>query len=1056
MMTEYGVSALVLGTTPCELPRFFRTGGEDAPTTDVGAAVMNNGDEELIVSIGFPDDNPRYQPVSRGEGLANPAYQHSVAVLIRPSWAATTIYYFAQASNGEHFGLRYESVPLPDGAKPEPVVGYWTRQDRLDGDCLNAFIIPWEVIGGKPDGPFGLNVLYNRAQSSEYLCPVALDHTREIAPDLFMEVTCGDVSQVIVLEGNFVTLPSGVQRWQRPAVLAWPSDDERRAIWALQQELHTPTTSETLSSRVQLCQRWLDLLVLEGFSFHPQGGSWFPAKGEYQPEQARMAVNEALRRGDVAEACRVLEAFLVQLDRASRAWFADGSPGDIRPDWALLDAITEISCSGTEIVLTGNAVGNAVTLYLSAPQPGCLRLHASATGFFDAPPNLPVIAAEVPGGVDAHIGTLHVAIRMHPWSITVKENKRIRWRLAQGDVAFLFQGEEVAAISLNSALAQDEAIYGFGERFDAVNQRGRVITVHDLDAWEGTIFGLRNHQYKPIQLFHSTAGYSLFLNSTGRLRADVGQGSPDRLRLTQVGPVFDLYLWACDPLDALKGYTDLTGKPVLPPKWAFEPWMGGGHGRWKNGPLHNPTAEMLDVAEKFAALDIPHAAIYAEGEGSSDPRLFAGLAPRGIRPLTWMNSHMALKLQQELLPGVPEDELPIIRREDGRVFPYVDFTHPRAMDLLRAYWQRYLDLGIAGTMVDFGDLLPDDATFHDSRRGPLLHNLYAYEYHRLYRQVFEERRGDDHILFSRSAAPGSQRWLGQFAGDHQPNFVGMTAALYGGLNLSACGFSAWGCDIGGYMGWSDPETYIRWVQWGCFSPIMRCHGTEPREPWEFGDEAVRIYAFYAWLRENLLDYLYTAAVEAHETGIPMMRALPLAFPNDPTVADCGDEYLLGPDLLVAPVLTGALSRIVRIPTGRWTDFWSGDIIDGPAALEVDAPLDCIPLYLRAGARMPVHLNGALQWGASMTGDRVAAVVATPPGDGDFTLKVDGVGVRYLLLYGTIAAVTVNGRELPHLTGDDIAACPPGWFVDGTRTIIRLPDGGQRVVTLTVAERMTHE
>ncbi|OPZ85455.1 MAG: Alpha-xylosidase [bacterium ADurb.Bin429] len=215
---------------------------------------------------------------------------------------------------------------------------------------------------------------------------------------------------------------------------------------------------------------------------------------------------------------------------------------------------------------------------------------------------------------------------------------------------------------------------------------------------------------------------------------------------------------------------------------------------------------------------------------------------------------------------------------------------------------------------------------------------------------------------------------------------------------------------------------------------------------------MRIYRFYAWLRMNLLDYFYAAAVEAHETGVPMMRALPLAFPGDATVADCDDEYLLGPDLLVAPVHTGTLSRTVRFPAGRWTDFWTGEVITGPCQREADAPLDRIPLYLRAGALLLVHLNGALRWGASMTGNRIGTVVATSPADGEFKLNLDdALDRRYLLIYGTtVSAVMVNGRDLPRLRDAEIAACPPGWYEDGCRTIVRLPAGRARAVAIAGA------
>ena len=239
---------------------------------------------------------------------------------------------------------------------------------------------------------------------------------------------------------------------------------------------------------------------------------------------------------------------------------------------------------------------------------------------------------------------------------------------------------------------------------------------------------------------------------------------------------------------------------------------------------------------------------------------------------------------------------------------------------------------------------------------------------------------------------------------------------------------------------------------------MRCHGTEPREPWEYGDEAVTIYKHYAWLRENLLDYIYSAAVEAHRTGIPIMRALPVAFPGEPSVAACDDTYLFGPDLLVAPMLQAGDRRVVTFPDGDWVELWTGETIAGPVTREVEAPLARIPVYLRAGALVPVRLHPSLAWGDGMSADCVhalvltlpatpravrvyqsvdeyATVIATPHAEG-FTLDLDGSAeTRCLLLYGMpVSGVTVNGDAVE-------------WHHDGVRVVIRLPAGERRMITI---------
>ncbi len=193
--------------------------------------------------------------------------------------------------------------------------------------------------------------------------------------------------------------------------------------------------------------------------------------------------------------------------------------------------------------------------------------------------------------------------------------------------------------------------------------------------------------------------------------------------------------------------------------------------------------------------------------------------------------------------------------------------------------------------------------------------------------------------------------------------------MTGALNLCACGYSIWGSDLGGYFGFPQPAVYMRWFQFGCFSPLMRPHGTAPRDPWYFGEAAVTNYKFLAWTRENLVNYTYNAAAIAHETGVPIMRSMPVAFPHEQQLAAVGDQYMFGPDLLVAPVVNEDNFRTIVFPSGVWTSLWDGKTVSGPAKLKVDAPLDTIPVYLKPGAVVPVQLNRELQFGKSMTSSR---------------------------------------------------------------------------------------
>jgi alpha-D-xyloside xylohydrolase len=340
-------------------------------------------------------------------------------------------------------------------------------------------------------------------------------------------------------------------------------------------------------------------------------------------------------------------------------------------------------------------------------------------------------------------------------------------------------------------------------------------------------------------------------------------------------------------------------------------------------------------------------------------------------------------------------------------------------------------------MVDFGDRTPEDAFFYNGKRGAEMHNYYYYDYQKTISEVFHDKRGDDFILYGRGAAPGTQKWVGQFAGDHGSNFDGFRAVMTGILNLSSCGYSNWGSDLGGYFGIPEPAVYIRWTQFGLFSPLMRWHGKAAREPWDYGDAAVENYKFCAWARENLVNYIYGAAISAHQTGLSIIRAMPVAFPREEALSSVNDQFMFGEDLLVAPVVDEHNSRTILFPPGQWTGLWDGKRVSGPARLEKNVPLDTIAVYLRSGAAVPVQLSQDLQFGRSMTPGRVNALVVTRPRANAVMSRINArseaakVTVQatargsswtlenipetsYLLVHGSAAAAAVraDGQHLP--------------------------------------------
>jgi alpha-glucosidase (family GH31 glycosyl hydrolase) len=205
---------------------------------------------------------------------------------------------------------------------------------------------------------------------------------------------------------------------------------------------------------------------------------------------------------------------------------------------------------------------------------GGVRLRNEHSGFFQP------TQSQVPKIEGNHIsgGQAHVRVEEYPWRIIVLDSAGgERWSLSHGELSFRFsQRGDILAIDLRGKLLPDENFYGFGERFNAFGQRGRIVTLWDVDCWDGNIHGQLNQAYKNIPLMHSTRGYSLFWNTAYRMRADIGNAVADRYRITVFGNILDVFLWPVPPEEALRSYTDLTGKPMLPHRWAFEPWRGGG------------------------------------------------------------------------------------------------------------------------------------------------------------------------------------------------------------------------------------------------------------------------------------------------------------------------------------------------------------------------------------------------------------------------------------------------------------------------------------------------
>ena len=287
----------------------------------------------------------------------------------------------------------------------------------------------------------------------------------------------------------------------------------------------------------------------------------------------------------------------------------------------------------------------------------------------------------------------------------------------------------------------------------------------------------------------------------------------------------------------------------------------------------------------------------------------------------------------------------------------VDFTNPSAVTWYQEKLKELLDMGVSCFKTDFGERIPTDGVVYYNGADPeSMHNYYSYLYNKTVYDVVKNKCGEkEAILFARSATCGGQKFPVHWGGDCTAEYESMAESLRGGLSLTMSGFSFWSHDIGGFEDTSTADVYKRWVAFGLMSSHSRMHGSSSyRVPWNYGDEAAEVAAFFAKLKNRLMPYIYSYACQASENGIPLMRSMVLEFPDDKNCAYLDRQYMLGPDLLVAPVFDESGDVSVYLPNGCWTDYFSGDTYEGGKWYDFkNVSYFMIPCFVREGAVIPI-------------------------------------------------------------------------------------------------------
>lgn len=631
-------------------------------------------------------------------------------------------------------------------------------------------------------------------------------------------------------------------------------------------------------------------------------------------------------------------------------------------------------------------------LEVQAIEDSILRVRYERGARFSDRPSRSVIA-EASGRVDLEETPASFVITSGAFRLTVDratgrmELSGSRGPLFESDGAFALGRD---SISISAALKQGESIYGLGEKTGFLDRRGRRFEMWNTD--DPTHKPDTDPLYQSIPFlvrFDGRSASGLFLDSTARSAFDIGFGDSRTLRIDVADEEMDLYFIDGPSIGAVvAAYARLTGTISLPPRWA----LGFGQSRWS----YYPEAQVLDLAKEFRERGIPCDSIYLDIDYMDGYRVFtwnlsrfpdpegmcAALLAQGIHVVTIVDPGVKRDARYPLyVEGCREGhfcKLPDGSVYHGKVWPgdaaYPDFSRADT----RAWWARshenLLGRGVSGIWCDMNEpsdfsrgpeaeadrrkaTVPDELISDEDgnpRPFALTHNAYGLDMSRAVAQAFElVKSGERPFVLTRAGCAGIQRYAAVWTGDNHSWWEHLAQSLPMLLGMGLSGLSFVGSDAGGFQGDADAELYVRWMQLASLTPYFRAHAaitSRSQEPWSFGPEAEGLAAAAIKLRYSLLPYIYSVFRRASVDGLPVMRPLVLDFQDDPRVRGLCDEFLLGPSLLVAPILRpGDRERLVYLPEGLWYDFYSGDAIEGGGSIVASAPLDRIPLYVRAGA-----------------------------------------------------------------------------------------------------------
>ena len=528
-----------------------------------------------------------------------------------------------------------------------------------------------------------------------------------------------------------------------------------------------------------------------------------------------------------------------------------------------------------------------------------------------------------------------------------------------GYVTDIYNGQHYCYERLD--ITVNEWVYGLGERFTSFVKNGQVVDTWNLDGGTST-----EQAYKNVPFYLTNKGYGVFVNHPEKVSFEVGSERVSKVQFSVKGENIEYFVIdGPTPKDVLQKYTDLTGKPALPPAWSFGLWLT------TSFTTNYDEATVNSFIDGMAQRDIPLHVFHFDCfwmEGFEwcnftwdkacfpDPEAMLKRLheDKKLKVCVWINPYIG---QKSPLFKEAMDKGYLIKRPNGDVWQWdlwqsgqgiVDFTNPEAVKWYQDHLSRLVDMGVDCFKTDFGERIPTDCVYFDGSNTEGMHNYYTYLYNKAVFKVLEGKVGKGNaVLFARSAIAGGQKFPAHWGGDCYGTYESMAETLRGGLSLAMSGFSYWSHDIGGFENTAPADLYKRWCAFGLMSSHSRLHGSKSyRVPWTYDEEACDVLRYFVKLKCSLMPYLYNMARYAHETGIPMLRPMALEFNEDRVCDHIESQYMMGDSILIAPIFSADGSVDVYLPRGKWTSLITNEVKEGNSYYHETHGFMSMPVYVR--------------------------------------------------------------------------------------------------------------